>query len=69
MDDIWLRVGRVEVAKTRGYVWRDAYARLTPAGGVEYPWLTKQAARADSRKRGAKAQFFDGPNGNMKEDT
>lgn len=63
--DIWYRAGDIE----RGprYDWRTGYTKIRL--GVDsgccriflttQPWMTKREAQSFSKKRGAKATFFD----------
>jgi hypothetical protein len=55
----YTRRGDVERGTGRGYVWREGYSETLPGGGVTYPWLTKTEARADAKRRGAKAVFLE----------
>lgn len=51
------RAGSIE--RGRYYSWRDGYSEVTPGGLSTYPWLTKEEARKEARKRGAQARFHD----------
>ena len=49
-EDVYHYRGRIERAGKRlfAYRWVDGWSRTTEDGSIEYPWVTKAEARAES---------------------
>lgn len=47
-----LRPVRFEVSTKRGYVWRDGYQVVSPAGELTSPYMSRREARAYCAARG-----------------
>ena len=61
---VWYYCGQIEIAKTcktnkkLKIRWVNGYARKTPAGQIEYPWLSKNQCLAQAKLENKKSHFI-----------